>query len=375
MNCCKALTNCSTGRFVLVTQRFLINRWETPIGKQVFKEIIDGIKRGADVRSVLDPYVLDHVESSDPYGHPHYPKSEMGEESFWVLTQDDLRGIHVYNEVFSDKAWFGSKSLNYARFYNCTLSGARFERTSLTRTMFEKCNLKNAGLEIAGGYNTRFTDCNMKQACFYDASLIETDFSGADLTGAYFEKAYFNKIIVNYNTIFGPNIERTHQARELPREQEPEIFKAFRIAYANAELWNTADKFLYKERSSNRKYILWPKIKSDKKKSAYVIWLKEYLWDFAAGYGVRPYKIWIAGFLVALVFAGIYYFAGNPCNEAGFPTSLYFSFTTFATLGYGDLSYSASRWFMRLISTAEAWLGAVLISTFVAVMARKILRY
>jgi hypothetical protein len=55
-------------------------------------------------------------------------------------------------------------------------------------------------------------------------------------------------------------------------------------------------------------------------------------------------------------------------------SAMYFSFTTFATLGYGDLSYGPSHPWMRFLSTSEAWVGAVIIALFVAVMARKMLR-
>jgi hypothetical protein len=361
--------------FDIVTQRFIENRWETDLGKKVYNGVIEGIKRGADVRSVLDPYVLDHPENSDPYGHPYYPVAAMKEGSFWVLTQDDLRGIHLYNEVFSENAWLGTKSLNYARFYNCHFRDANFERTSLTRTTFEKCNLENAVFAMAGGYNTNFINCVLKDACFFDASLIETDFSGSDLSGVYLENANLEMIKVNYNTKLDFSLTKIWKTRMLPSDQEPEILKAIRISYASSELWNIADKYLYMEMVANRKYILWPKAIADKNALSLTTWFKDYLWDFTAGYGVRPTRIWLVGLVISLFFSVVYFLAGNPGSNNGFTSSLYFSFTTFATLGYGDLTYPDSRWLMRLISTAEAWTGAVLISMFVAVMSRKVLRY
>lgn len=361
--------------FNLVIQRFLENRWETDLGQQVHKEVLEGIKSGADVRSVLDPYVLDHPENVDPYGHPHYPVSEMEEGRFWVLTQDDLRGIHFYNEEFSGKAYLGTKSLNYARFYKCLFHGANFERTSLTRTNFEKCNFEKAVFAMAGGYNPKFTNCMLKDVCFVEASLIEADFSGSDLRGAYLESAHLDNIIVDYTTKLDSYLRKNWENRKLPDEQQPELYKAFRISYANAELWYDADKYLYLERVANRKYILWPKAKGDRDSLSRGTWIKDYSWGFVAGYGVKPNRIWFTGFIAALFFSIIFFLAGNPGPQKGFMTSLYFSFTTFATLGYGDLSYSSTRWIMRLISTTEAWAGAVLISMFVAVMARKVLRY
>lgn len=361
--------------FDLVTQRFLENRWETEEGEQVYRKVIEGIKCGADVRSVLDPYVLDHPENSDPYGHPYYPITAMEEGSFWVLTQDDLRGIRIYGEEFPKKVYFGKKSLNYARFHDCNFQEADFERTNVTQANFEKCNFERAVFASAGGYDTKFIDCILKDVCFFDTVLIGTDFSGSDLSGVYLEEAYLERLKVNYNTKLDLALKKTWGNRKLSPRQEPELLKAFRIAYANSELWDIADRYLYLERVANRKYLLWPKAITEKKLSSIDTWFKDYLWGFTAGYGVRPSRIWLVGFIVALFFSIIYFLAGNPNCQNRFATSLYFSFTTFATLGYGDLAYNDSRWIMRLISTAEAWSGAVSISMFVAVMARKVLRY
>lgn len=361
--------------FDLITQRFLENRWETELGKLVLKEVLEIIKNGSDVRSCLDPYVLDHEDNSDPYGHPHYPKSEMTEGSFWVLTQDDLRGIHVYNEEFSPKSWLGTKSLNYARFYNCKFTGSNFERTSLTRTVFEKCDLEKALFPLSGGYCTTFKECNLKFSNFYDAALIETDFSGSDLSEAFFEKANLKDIIIDYNTKLDLPLLREQEGRKLPKEQEPELLKSIRLAYSKAEIWDKSDSYLYLERKTNRENLLWVNLKKGRDLKSLVIWFKDYLWGFVAGYGVKPIRIWFTAFIIALVFSFIFFFAGNPNSQNNFSTSLYYSFTTFTTLGYGDLSYSNSRWIMRLVSTVEAWFGAVMISMFVAVMARKVLRY
>ncbi len=64
-------------RFDLETQRFLVNRWETPTGEHVRDQIISGIKDSVELRSILDRYVLQHPDNVDPYGYPVYPKSEM----------------------------------------------------------------------------------------------------------------------------------------------------------------------------------------------------------------------------------------------------------------------------------------------------------
>src|SRR5713226_3856289 len=85
-------------KFDLLTQRFIEKRWETPIGQEVLKEVVEGLKESVEIRCILDRYVLDHEANVAPYSHPHYPPDAMQPGSFWVLTQDDLRGVRVYNE-------------------------------------------------------------------------------------------------------------------------------------------------------------------------------------------------------------------------------------------------------------------------------------
>ena len=72
------------------------------------------------------------------------------------------------------------------------------------------------------------------------------------------------------------------------------------------------------------------------------------------------------------MFAAAYYTAGTP--HGGVSEALYLSFTTFATLGYGDVVYGPEHPGMRFVTTAEAWSGAAFLSAFVAALARKAFR-
>ena len=343
--------------------------------RKVLEEVIDGIKDGVEIRAILDDYVLEHPDNQDPYGHPYYPKDAMSEDSFWVLTHDDLRGIHIYNDEFPNNSSFTVKSLNYARFYNCNFNGTNLERTSLTRTVFEKCNLEDVCFAGGGGYSTNYKDCNLINACFWQTALIEADFSGSDLTGAYFESATLADLSVNYLSVFDRQLNNKWKNRQLPENQKPEILKAIRMAYEKNELWSYADQYLFLERKSNRKEIIWGKFINNKNISTFVDWLSDWLWGVTTGYGTKPSRILALGLFIAMVFTNIYYFSGNPGSESGMATSLYYSLTTFATLGYGDLHYTDARWVMRLVSTFEALSGAALIAAYIAVMARKVIRH
>lgn len=361
--------------FDLVTQRFLKNRWETDLGRRVLEEVIEGIKNGVEVRAILDDYVLDHPENQDPYGHPYYPKDAMAEGAFWVLTHDDLRGISVYSETFPKNSSFTVKSLNYSRFHNCQFSKTNMERTELSFATFEKCNMEGVCFAGGGGYGTRFIDSNLRNSCYWRSGLIDGDVSGSDLRGIYLEGAKLENLIVNYSTKLDQSLSVSWKTRLMPLEQIPDHIKAYRIAYEKAELWHEVDIYLNLERKANRQHILFKALRNSCTIKNISHWFTDLSWGLSTGYGTKPSRLLMLGFSVSILYAFLYYLAGNPGDNEDISTSLYFSFTTFATLGYGDLSYCTDRWVMRLISTSEAWFGAILIASYVAVLARKVVRH
>lgn len=362
--------------FDLITRRFLINRWETETGKRVKSEIIEVINLGGDPRSVLDSYVLgDDPNNSDPYGHPYYPPDRMLRDEFWVLTDDDLRGIKFHNEKFNNNSNWSRKNLCYAYFYNCELREAYLDGVSLTHTTFNKCNLEGACLSSSGGYCVRIIDSNIQNTDLCNGFFIESDVSGSNFSNSYLESVKLIDIKVSYLTVFDSTLKKSIKGRELQNEQLPEILKYIRLSYEKAEIWPLADKYLFLERQQNRKELLWRKMLKSKSIETTKEWFYDFIWGVTTGYGVKPLRLLLIALTVPVIFSILFYLVGNPKEQEGLFTSLYYSFTTFATLGYGDLYYSEARWIMRIISTIEAMAGAVLIATFVAVMSRKVLRH
>ena len=136
------------------------------------------------------------------------------------------------------------------------------------------------------------------------------------------------------------------------------------------------------ENEKPKRYEIWVDEK-EKSFSSRFAWLKSFLVGLFSGYATKPMRIIGTGILIAFFFAVFYASQGTLSNcgtteVKGFwramGESIYFSLTTFATLGYGDLSFKEAYPYMRIVSTVEAWLGAITISIFVAVLARKILR-
>jgi len=135
------------------------------------------------------------------------------------------------------------------RFLNCDFSNANFANKLFSDCFFEDCNLSVMNLANTGLQNIRFTHCKLsganftrcndfllemhfencildnaiffkkknKKGIFKDCSMIETDFTEADLTDAKFEncnlhRAFFDRTILknadlstSYNFIIDPD--------------------------------------------------------------------------------------------------------------------------------------------------------------------------
>ncbi len=96
------------------------------------------------------------------------------------------------------------------------------------------------------------------------------------------------------------------------------------------------------------------------------------------GYGERPIRVLFASALVIITCAFFYsqpkaliYRGGQ--TVPSFPQSLYFSVTTFTTLGYGDL-YPSADGFCRQLAMAEAITGGFLMALFVVCLAKRFSR-
>lgn len=365
-------------KFDLITQRFIKERWNSELGQKVRQEIIDGIKNSVELRAILDSYVLEHPENTDPYGHPIYPKSEMKEGEFWVLTQDDLRGIHFYNEDFSLSPCLAKKSLSYSSFYNCNLTNSNLERTDLSYARIDKCNLNSACLAMSGGFNIKLVDSNLTNANLIQSFFGDCDFSGSNFERAYFEDVQLNNNKVNYLTKFDLNLRDTEKTRKMPENQKPDILRSIRQSYETAELWGNMDAFLNKEKLVQRQSILWPRFRENKSKENLFEWFTSWVSGIFSGYSTKPSRVIFVAFAITLSFSALYLLFGTPnyddLSSQAVLESLYFSFTTFATLGYGDISYGPTHPYLRLLSTVEAWFGAITLSSFVVVLSRKVFR-
>jgi hypothetical protein len=99
------------------------------------------------------------------------------------------------------------------------------------------------------------------------------------------------------------------------------------------------------------------------------------------GYGERPIRVLVAS-LIIIVACGIFYSTGSehlaardgPLTELKLLDGLYFSITTFTTLGFGDVFPSQGHTLARVVAMFEAVSGACLTALFVVCLSKRFSR-
>jgi uncharacterized protein YjbI with pentapeptide repeats len=106
-------------------------------------------------------------------------------------------------------------------------------------------------------------------------------------------------------------------------------------------------------------------------------WLTSHVYSKLCGYGERAGRVIAASSAIVLFFAILYYLnqalikLAMPSHSVDFIESLFFSFASFTIAGSGD--YTISQTF-QLVTIIERVLGGFLISMFILVFGRKMLR-
>lgn len=361
-------------QFNLIARRFIHQRWETDLGQRVLEEIVQGIRRGVELRAILDPYVLKDEANSDPWGHPFYPPAAMTADAFWVINNDDLRGASFYRQQFSGTPSLEKKALSYATFFDCDLSGADLYQVEFSSARLEQCRLAGAAFVRAGGFDTIMIRCDVRDANMSESGWIDVRWDGSDLRDCFWADATIRRAQVDYQTLLDIDLRRQQGQRLLQPAQIPDILRAFRRAYTDVEIWDEADRFLRSERRARRRHVLAKTVRWRNPRTV-ARWLSDAIADAVTGYGTQLGRVvWMSAALIG-AFATLYWWAGVPKPSEDpvhpFLQALYFSLTSFATLGFGDLAYDAQHPWLRLLSTIEALCGAMAMAVVVTVLARK----
>lgn len=117
-------------------------------------------------------------------------------------------------------------------------------------------------------------------------------------------------------------------------------------------------------------------VKVKDRAGAFIRFLLNSLNRIAWGYGEKPFRTF--GVALCVIFGSAFFYASSShvlvngtAKAVSFFEALYFSFITFATVGYGD--YLPSGW-LRIVAVCEALSGIFLAPLFLVALTRRYLR-
>jgi hypothetical protein len=243
------------------------------------------------------------------------------------LVDADLTGINLY-----------LKNLQYSDLTGASLQNARLRKVGFDFSKLDEVNFESAILE----------KCDLRRAT-----------SARDIK--WFEVILDGVQIPSFSHVGLHTVYEDGEDADLTRAQF--VFRQFKEGYKNQGDHDASGLFYEREMDMNRR-------------SGGLLeraWLT-LLWVLC-GYGEKPMRSVAAFFVTIFGFAVGFYFCDLRGPEGpiryDYFKSLYFSVVTFTSLGYGDVT---PRGFARFLAGSEALLGVFLISLFVFVFCRRMVR-
>ena len=277
------------------------------------------------------------------------------------LCNVDLRNSSLSQGRFSSINFIGANlndsDLIGAHFDNCDFVGSDLVGANLTRAAFNKCS---------------FSHSDLRGACLAEARFYETDFMGALL----FDVMLWNADLAGAKHLKRRNfvdLERALKRQESRLSEKNalmacESYRTLKHHLFQKGLPEDASWASYKELTMERKHLF--RTRSPR-------YFPSLIMNILSGYTEKPSRAILSALAIVLLFGFAYYLfnipqapGGNLSSHATLWDSLYFSFVTFTTVGYGDLMPKPVVWF-RMLVCAEAFCGPFITGLYIFTLTRK----
>jgi len=255
------------------------------------------------------------------------------------------------------------------------LAGSHLEDVHLVKADLRDANLAKANLIRAHMFNADLSGACLFKALVDKANLKTADMRGADLLGIHLGAAKMEKVLLGeknkvLNEIDGDRLWRQGEREKalVKYNEAQEIYRKIKINFKSRGHTVDSGQFFRREMVMIRKQKPFYSLER--------FWSK--MADLTTSYGEMPQKIFSFSFFVIMICALLQAFIGMVTmngrhlrwtfhqsmeeNLSVFYNALYFSMTSFTTVGYGDII--GAGW-GKALAVLEAFCGAFLISLFV----------
>lgn len=325
----------------------LRNRWSTMKGRK-FMKIIKESRCYLNLMSFRDKihYLpgMNDLEVQDDIDLRGAPLSGF---DFRIPVREDdgfMEDMAVLSNIHFEGAILRHCNFDEGQIINCNFNGAEMSHSSFENASLKNCSFKDADMTGISVHGTKFINC---------------DFSNTTIKDVAFKMAF-----VDENTTFGKHLksemEKNNSNAAIEHKQIKELYKS-------SSLHSKGDHHHYRENICKRHTI---KKTNPSRLISYVFG------DLLCKYGTSFVRVFLWSLVIIVGCAIVYKETNsllflNASVMTSFSDTLYFSASTFTTLGYGDFHVIGPA---RFLSGLESFSGAILMSLFTVIAARKIIR-
>lgn len=287
------------------------------------------------------------------------------------------KGYHEVEDTYYVPAIF-ERCIFVGRFTNCDLEYALFEKCNFTLTKFENSSMRHVVFNTCATSSLEIKDCNLCEFGIYNTDILDISFTDERLT------------TVDENTLIDYKIKAQRKNSDLRSDsgwkandyddmclKKAKTIRSISRLFAENELSHYAGEYFYQSKRIEFKGL------------HVVDKVKSFLALILCGYGERPSFTFITMVFTTLLFGILYMFTGIDAAGDGirytlggntavlevisdYGKCLFFSVTTFSTVGYGN--YVPVGSLSMMLSAVHMVIGVSLCALWTGCIFRKIAR-
>ena len=244
-----------------------------------------------------------------------------------------------------------------AKFSHCDFVGGELQGSTFTRALFNHCS---------------FSHSDFGKSYFVEAHFKEVDFMGASLCGA----VLWNADIMGANNLKRKNFFDPESSGKKPKTYLSET----NTLMANESYRNLKRYFYQKGLTEDASWAAYRELTMERKhffETKDIRFVPSLFMDILSGYTEKPVRVILSSLGIVLIFGFAYFLldAVRPTVEnsegpVGFWNSIYFSFITFTTVGFGDFIPKTFLW-VKILVAMEAFSGPFMAGLFIFTLTRR----
>ena len=286
----------------------------------------------------------------------------------------NLKKVVCENLDFS-KINFSGSILSQAHFSDCHFVGTHLSNSNMIGARFDGCDLVGSDLRNAHLTRAIFNHCllshsDLRGAYLVEAHFNETDFMASLLSGTVLWNADFRGVKnLRKKNFENPDAKGLAALSEKHALVAFESYRTIKHYFYDQGFYEDASWAAYRGLTMERKHFF------ETRDPRY---FPSLLMDILSGYTEKPHRVILSSLTVVLLFGVLYFLLNVPQASANlnsysrisFLDSIYFSFITVTTVGFGDLVPRPGALF-QLLTCAEAFSGPFMAGLYIFTLTRR----